>query len=37
MTIIKNKNSLDQIKKFFDINNWHPLPFQIEAWESYLN
>ena len=36
MKSIKNKNSLEQIKNFFDKNNWHPLPFQLEAWESYL-
>ena len=37
MTITTNKTSLEQIKKFFDKNDWKPLPFQIESWEAYLN
>ncbi len=32
-----NKESLEQIKKFFDKNDWKPLPFQIKSWEAYLN
>ena len=30
------KNSETHISKFFKKNNWTPLDFQIEAWESYL-
>ena len=30
------KNSESHISKFFKKNNWTPLDFQIEAWESYL-
>ena len=37
MTITTNKAPLEQIKKFFDKNDWKPLPFQIESWEAYLN
>ncbi len=37
MTITANKTSLEQIIKFFDKNDWKPLPFQIESWEAYLN
>ena len=36
MTITTNKKSLEQIKKFFDKNDWKPLPFQIESWKAYL-
>ena len=37
MTITTNKTPLEKIKKFFDQNEWNPLPFQIESWEAYLN
>ena len=37
MTITTNKTSLEKIIKFFDKNDWKPLPFQIESWEAYLN
>ena len=37
MTITTNKTSLEQIKKFFEKNDWKPIPFQIESWQAYLN
>ena len=37
MTITTNKTSLEQIKKFFDKNDWEPLPFQLQSWEAYFN
>ena len=37
MTITTHEKTLEQIKKFFDKNNWEPLPFQIESWEAFLN
>ena len=37
MKSLSNKNSINNIKKFFVKNNWDPLPYQIESWEAYLN
>ena len=31
------KNKSSKIKQFFFRNGWEPLPFQIEAWEAFLN
>lgn len=36
MEKIIEKDSENHITKFFKKNNWQPLDFQIEAWESYL-
>ena len=36
MEKIIEQDSENHIKKFFKRNNWQPLDFQIEAWESYL-
>ena len=36
MKKIYQKDSENFIRKFFKKNNWQPLDFQIEAWESYL-
>ncbi len=36
MKKLYEKDSENYIWKFFKKNNWQPLDFQIEAWESYL-
>ncbi len=36
MKKIIGKDSQNHIRKFFKRNNWVPLDFQIESWESYL-
>ena len=36
MKNLKIKEINNDIKKFFKSNNWEPLDFQIEAWDSYL-
>ena len=35
MKKLHEKNSENYISKFFKKNNWQPLDFQIEAWDSY--
>ena len=37
MKITTYKNYLEKIRKFFDKNDWEPLPFQLESWQAYLN
>ena len=37
MNKLSNQESINKIKKFFYKNNWDPLPYQIESWNSYLN
>jgi len=33
----KQNNLISKIKKFFSINGWEPLPYQIESWKAFLN
>ena len=33
----KQNNFISKIKQFFFINEWEPLPYQIESWEAFLN
>tara|TARA_Y100000589_G_scaffold135196_1_gene129388 strand:- start:35 stop:544 length:510 start_codon:yes stop_codon:yes gene_type:complete len=35
MKNVIQKNSENYIKKFFEYNNWEPLDFQVEAWDSF--
>ena len=36
MKKVIEQDSKNHIMKFFKKNNWQPLDFQIESWESYL-
>ena len=33
----KQINLISKIKEFFFSNGWEPLPYQIKAWEAFLN